>query len=783
MPQSKRLDISHVGGEVFTSMDDPSDRATLWGEMFKDKERQFLRQALVTETVCFSIKSTFQINVRCLWQKEAMLNRPGSHTRQGKFVTLVHGYDYPLTTSWTWIKLAPALYKKGFSVILLDLPGFGSSKMNMDPAVRLEEWVHEDWHIICQTLDDLRVSATHMVALGSTCQAILKIMQRSPHSLRKETIFLEPRVNVDEAFADIAGAPPPGAGKNWKTIMRGKHRDCLEKLLKSTKLRIWCFSDKARMNEEIFDFQSLLADAASHPVLRLRICIQDLAKTDLCRCRMGSELDVSFLFLAKQLVTSIVHFFETREEGLEANYHMPKYTSCDPLLGRSVWPIKEKKDGDDESEAIDVRKWGFAMGSTTALEGGRKSSLASLTPSEVERESHDEPLKAIMRKTRPKTTLPQASEKKSLELDPQLPRAQTATLQAARQRAGSAVTDVDWMPSSQSRNLVRKLHSREQVNMLHASQISEKLTGGADLSSSFRRALLMKLNRTQRDFVETHQTVIVADETEDAFGSKKQAASESFKGISSQKMKQVLGSMRAKVLKTLGDEEKGEGEESGRPASASRASSPPGTNSRSVTALTGPGSRSASTLPVADEEQLGLPAPPSSGSGNMRSRSNISFAPPETAGQSTRSKSNLSGEPEPKPASAIRSRSNISGEPEPKPASALRSRSNLSSGGGRKVTMSAEEEMEPLEDEDLQPAPPQSSSSRRSKSNLSGEPEPKPASAIRSRSNLSGEPEPKPASALRSRSNISSGDKPRSRSHLSVDIKEQADMETLEVDG
>jgi len=99
------------------------------------------------------------------------------------------------------------------------------------------------------------------------------------------------------------------------------------------------------------------------------------------------------------------------------------------------------------------------------------------------------------------------------------------------------------------------------------------------------------------------------------------------------------------------------------------------------------------------------------------------------------------------------------------------------------VTMSAEEEMEPLEDEDLQPAPPQSSSSRRSKSNLSGEPEPKPASAIRSRSNLSGEPEPKPASALRSRSNISSGDKPRSRSHLSVDIKEQADMETLEVDG
>jgi len=781
MPQSKRLDISHVGGEVFTSMDDPSDRATLWGEMFKEKERQFLRQALVTETVCFSIKSTFQINVRCLWQKEAQLNRPGSHTRQGKFVTLLHGYDHPLTSSWTWIKLAPALYKKGFSVILMDLPGFGSSKMNMDPAVRLEEWVHEDWHIICQALDDLRVSASHMVALGSTCQAILKIMQRSPHSLKRETIFLEPKVNVDECFADIAGAPPPGAGKNWKTIMRKKHRECLEKLLKSTKLRIWCFTDKARMNQEIFDFQSLLADSASHPVLRLRVCIQDLDKTDLCRCRMGAELNVSFIFLAKQLVTSIVHFFETREEGLESKHHMPKYTSCDPLLGLSVWPMKEKKEGDDEeSEAMDLRKWGFALGSTTALEGGRKGSFASMTPSEVERESRDEPLKAIMKKTRPKTTLPQATEKKSLELDPQLPRAQTATLQMARQRAGAAVTDVDWMPSSQSRNMVRKLHGREQVNMLHASQIAEKLTGGSDLSSSFRRALLMKLNRTQRDFVDSHQTVIVADETEDALSKK---ASASFKGISSQKMKQVLGRMRARNLKAVGDEEKGEGEENGRPASASRASSPPGTNSRSVTALTGPGSRSASTLPVADEEQLGLPPPPSSGSGNMRSKSNISFAPPETAGQSTRSKSNLSGEPEPKPASAMRSRSNISGEPEPKPASALRSRSNLSSGGGRRVQMSAEEEMEPLEDEDLQPALPQSASSRRSKSNLSGEPEPKPASAMRSRSNLSGEPEPKPASALRSRSNISSGDKPRSRSHLSVDIKEQADVETLEVDG
>eukprot|EP00913_Durusdinium_trenchii_P014504 g13605.t1 len=176
--QPRRYEISHVGGEVFTAMDEPSDRCALWGELFKEKERHFYRKELTCET------DTFQINVRCLWQPQA---KQLKH-RQGPFAMLLHSLEPPLTSSWTWVKLGRPLYMKGFSVVMIDFPGFGRSKMNMDSSVALDVWAFQDWHLICQTLDELKVHSAHMIACGHACGAVLRILLRSPHSVEKDRI-------------------------------------------------------------------------------------------------------------------------------------------------------------------------------------------------------------------------------------------------------------------------------------------------------------------------------------------------------------------------------------------------------------------------------------------------------------------------------------------------------------------------------------------------------------------------------------------------------------------
>lgn len=176
---SRKYDVCHIGGEVFTSFAEPSDRSALWGELLKEKERVFLRKELQTETVCFTVESTFQISVSCLWQPEA---KQASGHRHGRFAMLLHSLQSPLTDAWVWIKLGRPLYKKGFSVIMVDLPGFGRSKMNMNASVKPEEWWSQDWHLICQIVDELRLPATHFVAIGAMCSTVLKIMMRSPHT-------------------------------------------------------------------------------------------------------------------------------------------------------------------------------------------------------------------------------------------------------------------------------------------------------------------------------------------------------------------------------------------------------------------------------------------------------------------------------------------------------------------------------------------------------------------------------------------------------------------------
>lgn len=544
MPVACNHDILHVGGEVFGAGNEPSDQAVFWGECLCEKERVFFRKELNTEIASFSIKDTFQISVRCLWQPTS---RTRAGHRPGCTIALIHSLEFPFTTSWTWMKLARPLYKSGFSVIMIDLPGFGRSKMNMDPNVKLKDWKYQDWHILSQILDELRALHVLTICMGQICGTILRILMRSPHTLGKEHIFFDPCFDPHEVLSDLAGEVPPGAGSNWRQKMRVKYLNAMETILRSSKARIWCMHDRDRMTKSVFDTVSLFSDLLAHPVLGQRIRISELSKKDACSCHVGAKLPFSFLYLRKSLLEEIVEFFIRREKA-DPILAMPRYNSADPRYSELNWaPWMSPKfhaqvlaftDYDAPEEVLldaenplrplmrKAKKREFIK-SEAALLGTSKKSQSSLLE-DGEEDGNEQLLKP--------------------------------TLARARHRAGpEAAKHIEWCDYSQTKHQVRKIHSRNDCSMFKSASDAFNLTGGGESAEGFRVGLISKLSPTQRTFVNDHQSLEFKEEEENPVpaaaaenaekgGSKEQGPPRSrnfFKGISASEMSAALARSRA----------------------------------------------------------------------------------------------------------------------------------------------------------------------------------------------------------------------------------------------
>eukprot|EP00933_Yihiella_yeosuensis_P060897 TRINITY_DN63698_c0_g1_i1.p1 TRINITY_DN63698_c0_g1~~TRINITY_DN63698_c0_g1_i1.p1 ORF type:complete len:785 (-),score=119.35 TRINITY_DN63698_c0_g1_i1:180-2534(-) len=377
---SRKYDVSHVGGEVFTSIDDASERSSLWGELLKEKERIFLRKELVPEYVTFSVQDTFQISANCVWQPAARHHY--GRIRHGRFVTLLHSLDEPLTSSWTWIKLARPLYKKGFSVIMIDLPGLGKSKINMVSNVKKEDWVMHDWHVLCQTLDELRVPCCHFVACGSACNAVLKIMSRSPHSLEKEHFFFQPEVDFNELFGGIQ-ALEPGMTAETRQRIRELQQEELVKQYRHSKVRIWCAVDRDQATLACLDTIDRLAEARKGSMtLTGRMRISNVSKSDLCPAHLGVKLNTSLIFLCRQLQYQIVKFFDEREGPLPADalHEMPDYYRLS-TTPRETLPGAKASGGSPSSGGGvlgDPTEWGFVLEGEDEDMGGRVKTASTM---------------------------------------------------------------------------------------------------------------------------------------------------------------------------------------------------------------------------------------------------------------------------------------------------------------------------------------------------------------------------------------------------------------------
>lgn len=686
MPPAPSYDIVHMGGEVFASMDEPSDKSVFWGELFAEKERLFFRKELTTEIASFSIKDTFQMSVRCLWQPAA---RTKHGHRPGTTIALLHSLEFPLTNSWTWVKLARPLYKSGFSVIMIDLPGFGRSKMNMDPAVKLEEWQHQDWHIICQTLDELRVHDCLTMCIGQICGTILRILMRSPHSLGKEHIFLEPKIDPAEVLGDMAGEPPPGAGSNWRAIMLQKYKESMEKILRSSKARVWSMHDQGKLTRTVFDTQALLADTMQHPVLSQRTLITQLSKEDMCCCHIGAKLPFSFLYPRKDLVHEIVEFFISREKGQDVLLSMPKYISSDPANPEGCWsPEMCSRFVDKSRQAADN--------------------------SESKRDTLDQenPLRAIMRKSKEQERI--KSEKQLLgrgkigptrheeEGSVQLP--PKGTLARARHRAGpDAAKHIQWMDYTQTKHQVRSIHSRNECSMFTSATDAFSITGGVESSQGFRVGLLSKLSPTQRNFVAAHQSIEEKEEEDDfpdldlsaVAAADNDENGPGFKAISGGKMALMLA--RARQQRALGTGGMGASAADGSPSSR------PTSNGNSRTQSTLPPARSPARSPPMSASTSRRPSAFLIDDGSASRKSTLGMSKtmpslPDVGGRgSMRSKSNLaladdgagsSGDPLSRPRTTVDGRSSSTLSTGGL-AKSKRSRSNIS------VTL-----VEPSKDED-----------------------------------------------------------------------------------
>lgn len=331
--KSQRTRIEFNGDETFTYFQRPAEDAIFNGELFKEKERQFLKRNMRLHNVSFPIghQQTVQIELKSFWQKESMnLNRRG--LREGRFVTLLSDQRPPIEDALAWVKLVWPLYKKGFSVLLLDLPGAGGSGVNADPHVSYELWEQEDFRIVESALRGLSVTRTHLIAFGRSCRIILKFAKHAQIDawssfVAKEHCWYQPDIDFFALFQEELGDCPPGHVQEWRLEAVKKQQHLFRELLKS--LRLMSFFDP--MDPAVQATQSFILRARSVESCLAEFSSIEVTEADICTARAHASLPVRVFMLSKNLMGTMGDFLlAEQKEGVLPTY-MPHHAIQETL--------------------------------------------------------------------------------------------------------------------------------------------------------------------------------------------------------------------------------------------------------------------------------------------------------------------------------------------------------------------------------------------------------------------------------------------------------------------
>jgi len=400
---ARRHQITPSGGDVYMASSTPSDMAVLWGESFGSKERKFLRELLSSQTICFSLKDTYQIHVRTLWHPASIasaMSLANGLRRQGKFALLLHDMVGDLTTSWTWAKFIRPLYRKGFSVIVVDLPGFGRSAVSQVPSCPLERWQGQQSHVISKIMEELSVAKCQILAVGQTCGVLLHMLLSSPHRMAPEHVLVNPIFDRNFLFSYVGIDPPPGAKAGWQDVIKEKQKDALIEVLRLTNARLWVIYEKSNMYRDRTKYESMaggkamgvgkklqkewndsaetyemLLEASKNEFVQKNLTLTEITRSDLCAAQCGKRIAVRMYIPSRHLKTSVARFmanFENKPWQMMFKPNHIQFQTNKKDLGTIATHLNETRFDEDESDSDDGRphksgKRGLAEQATRAM--------------------------------------------------------------------------------------------------------------------------------------------------------------------------------------------------------------------------------------------------------------------------------------------------------------------------------------------------------------------------------------------------------------------------------
>lgn len=326
--RAKKTHITTTGGDVSIATNVPSDMSVLWGECFGSKERKFLRELLTSKVVYFSLASTYQIHVRTLFHANTMskaMNLRNGLRREGKFVMFLHDLRGDLTTSWTWAKFIRAFHRRGYSVVAVDLPGFGVSSVSQMHSCPQSQWNQDAANIVAKIMEELGIAQCHIVAVGHTAGVILQVLKSFSHRLHLTHVLVNPILDRHMLFSDLNFEPPPGAGPAWKEELRAKHLQALVDLLRKSASKIWFIFDREGKYrncphtkdkkllaewEMAHETHEMLFEASRNEYVKENLTTTELTKEDLCEAQVGKRIPVRMLVPSRHLKASMARFMD-----------------------------------------------------------------------------------------------------------------------------------------------------------------------------------------------------------------------------------------------------------------------------------------------------------------------------------------------------------------------------------------------------------------------------------------------------------------------------------------
>lgn len=313
-PINRSYQIQHLGGDIFQASNDVSERSALWGELFKDGERRFLRQVMEEMEINLALRDTYQVNIRAVWQPHAKHPYPG-HKREGKTVVCLHSLSGFTNNSWCWIKMAKPLYQAGFNVILMEFPGCGRSKLNAGATIEpQQDWRRIDWHIVMEVIGELKLKVFYTVAVGESCMTLLRLLLNSPRSINAEHIFYKPVIDFDELFRDynLMGARHVSnkakESVEFRTKLYEKQVFQLSLLFERQSTKLLCVFDEANLAEGMQQTQNVFLAMSGKRKLKNSLFVEVVNNEDICEVQMGGRVPMRFLFPSKFFKHRVIDF-------------------------------------------------------------------------------------------------------------------------------------------------------------------------------------------------------------------------------------------------------------------------------------------------------------------------------------------------------------------------------------------------------------------------------------------------------------------------------------------